>query len=663
MSIRALITPARRWAFAIGVTLLVGSGYGQVQPTRNLHSWAAGSPQTIAMNRTVTSQVIFKHDGSADSMLQLTTLDSSLPGLISGLAVDAHFQLNRKDSLVRIILVDDQSREYLVYEAYPLAISEVSPHGGRFSVSAACQESCLLPDVRPMSLRVEHVNASVSIGAIHIIPSSQTATMSPIQRDKKRAAIHAAQEKEIVAVLNTQLRVAGLKWQAGTTPISQMTYEQRKRLFRPPTVPNLQGFEYYKLGVFEVFHDTGAGTAETLSPASAFVPAFDWRARHRANDPTSPYYNGDPTGSGWMTSIKTQLCSDCWAHAATGAVEAGINLFYNQHLDIDLSEQELVSCSGAGSCAYGGNPQQALNYMMNLGIHDDASFPETGRDDPCNLSPFPHELFTIAGYEDIYASSGDDNIKQQLIAHGPLVFGIISWWHTMVLVGYETDSTGQPIWILKNSWGPLWGQNGYTYMNVPDSDMYLMSDQLPPYTSKLKEYKIECRDADRDGFYNWGIGDMPSSCPANIPKEEDCNDADSSVALQQADGSCVAPPVQYNACLLYDPARSVNSGATYPLKFYLCDSKGKDVSSPKIVVHATSIFTKSGFTGKPVAPGRANPNGDFRFDPTLGPSGGYIFNLQTKGLLGGTYGYQFTATNDQGTHTVFPGFAVKQLRK
>lgn len=660
MAIRALITLTCRWAFAIGLTLLVSSGYGQVQPARNLHSWAAGSPQTIAMNRTFTSQTILKRDGSIDSTPQLTTVDFSLPGSISGLAVDADFQLNRRDSLMRIILVDDQSREYLVYEAYPLAISEVSPKGGRFSVSAACQESCLLPDVRPVSLRVEHVNASVSIGAIHIIPSSKTATMSPIQRDTKRAAIHAAQEKEIVAVLNTQLRAAGLKWQAGTTPISQMTYEQRKKLFRPPTVPNLQGFEYYKKGIFEIFHDTGTGTAGILPLASTFVPAFDWRARHRANDPASPYYNGDPTGSGWMTSIKTQLCSDCWAHAANGAVEAGINLFYNQHLDIDLSEQELVSCSGAGSCAYGGNPQQALNYIMNLGIHDDASFPETGRDDPCNLSSFPKELFTIAGYEDIYASSGDDNIKQQLIAHGPLVFGIISWWHTMVLVGYDTDSTGQPIWVLKNSWGPLWGQNGYAYMNVPDSDMYLMSDQLPPYTSKLQEYQIECRDADRDGFYNWGIGDMPSSCPGNIPKVEDCNDADASVALQQADGSCVAAPVQYNACLLYDPTRSVNSGATYPLKFYLCDAKRKDISSAAIVVHATSIFTKSGFTGKPVASGRANPNGDFRFDPTLGPSGGYIFNLQTKGLKGGTYGYQFTVTNDPGTYTVLPGFAVKQ---
>jgi hypothetical protein len=660
MAIRALITLACRWAFTIGLTLLASSGYGQVQPTRNLHSWAADSPQTIAMNRTFTSQAILRRDGSIDSTPQLTRVDFSLQGPISGLAVDADFQLNRRDSLMRIILVDEQSREYLVYEAYPLAISEVSPQGGRFSVSAACQESCLLPDVRPTSFRVEHVNASATIRAIHIIPSSKTATMSPIQRDTKRVAIHAAQEKEIAAVLNTQLRAAGLKWQAGTTPLSQMTYEQRTKLFPPPTVPNLQGFEYYKQGVFEVFHDTGRGTAEMLPLASAFVPAFDWRARHRANDPASPYYNGDPTGSGWMTSIKTQLCSDCWAHAANGAVEAGINLFYNQHLDIDLSEQELVSCSGAGSCAYGGNPQQALNYIMNFGIHDDRCFPETGSDDACSLCSFPREQFTLGGYEYIYPSDGDDNIKQEMIAHGPLVFGIISWWHTMVLAGYDTDKTGEPIWILKNSWGPEWGENGYAYMNVPDSDMYLMSYQLPPYTSKLQEYQVECRDADRDGFYNWGIGHMPSSCPADIPREEDCNDADASVALQQADGSCAAVPVKFNACLLYDPARSVNSGATYPLKFYLCDSKGKDVSSSEIVVHATSIFTESGFTGEPVASGNANPKSDFRFDPKLGPSGGYIFNLQTKGLKGGTYGYQFTVTNDPGTHTVLPGFAVKQ---
>jgi len=41
--------------------------------------------------------------------------------------------------------------------------------------------------------------------------------------------------------------------------------------------------------------------------------------------------------------------------------------------------------------------------------------------------------------------------------------------------------------------------------------------------------------------------------------------------------------------------------------------------------------------------GNANPDSDFRFDPTLGTSGGYIFNLKTTGLTTGTYNLYFTA--------------------
>jgi hypothetical protein len=117
--------------------------------------------------------------------------------------------------------------------------------------------------------------------------------------------------------------------------------------------------------------------------------------------------------------------------------------------------------------------------------------------------------------------------------------------------------------------------------------------------------------------------------------------------------------VQYGVCLLYDPTRAVKSGATYPLKLYLCDVNSGDVSSSGIVVHASSIFLVSGFTGAPEDSGNANPDSDFRFDPTLGPSGGYIFNLQTKGLATGTYGYTFTAGSDPTPHAIMPGFGVK----
>lgn len=114
---------------------------------------------------------------------------------------------------------------------------------------------------------------------------------------------------------------------------------------------------------------------------------------------------------------------------------------------------------------------------------------------------------------------------------------------------------------------------------------------------------------------------------------------------------------QYNFCALYDQTRSVNSGAVFPIKLELCDASGNDLSSSAIVVHDTQVTVVSASSGLPEAPGNANPDNDFRFDITLGPTGGYIFNLSTQGLASGTYSLKFTATGDPVTHSV--NFGVK----
>lgn len=110
--------------------------------------------------------------------------------------------------------------------------------------------------------------------------------------------------------------------------------------------------------------------------------------------------------------------------------------------------------------------------------------------------------------------------------------------------------------------------------------------------------------------------------------------------------------VEYGTWPLYDQTRSVHSGATFPIKLQLCDANGNDLSSSAILVHATSVTAVSGYSGTPDAPGNANPDNDFRFDATLGSTGGYIFNLSTGGLASGTYSLQFTAGSDPVTHSV-----------
>jgi hypothetical protein len=90
--------------------------------------------------------------------------------------------------------------------------------------------------------------------------------------------------------------------------------------------------------------------------------------------------------------------------------------------------------------------------------------------------------------------------------------------------------------------------------------------------------------------------------------------------------------ITYKICLLYDPTKSYKQGSTAPLKFFLCNASGADVSSSSIVVQATSLTkVDNSAAGILEDSGYANsPDNNFRYDATLGPTGGYIFNLSTK---------------------------------
>ena len=75
-----------------------------------------------------------------------------------------------------------------------------------------------------------------------------------------------------------------------------------------------------------------------------------------------------------VTPPKNQgSCGSCWAFATVGVFES-LLLLKNRPF-YDLSEQDVLSCSGAGSCASGGFPYYGLKWALTNGIATEAVLP------------------------------------------------------------------------------------------------------------------------------------------------------------------------------------------------------------------------------------------------------------------------------------------------
>jgi len=115
----------------------------------------------------------------------------------------------------------------------------------------------------------------------------------------------------------------------------------------------------------------------------------------------------------------------------------------------------------------------------------------------------------------------------------------------------------------------------------------------------------------------------------------------------------IAYTVAYAICSLFDASKAAKSGSTLPIKIQMCDAAGANQSSLAVAVNAGSIRKLSDATTSDVIDaGNANPDLNFRFDPALGGTGGYVFNLKTTGLASGTYALTFIVGGDPTPHEV-----------
>ena len=210
----------------------------------------------------------------------------------------------------------------------------------------------------------------------------------------------------------------------------------------------------------------------TVKVSNAAPDAYDWRDYGR------------------VSGVKDQgSCGSCWAFSTVGNLEG---LYYaNKGVMKTFSEQMIVDCDTSDSGCNGGLMEYTFTWLKNNGglMYED-DYPYVGVKQTCNSDSSKYADFKVTGYKKLgsswstWSAVDEEEVKEFLYETGPLAIalnanplqtytgGILDLTstkcptsginHAVTLVGYGHDTaTGLDYWIVKNSWGTSWGEDGY----------------------------------------------------------------------------------------------------------------------------------------------------------------------------------------------------------
>ena len=276
------------------------------------------------------------------------------------------------------------------------------------------------------------------------------------------SALASAQQAVHIESVNQALRLTNAKWKAKENWVSRLSKPEIQRMLGVKELPDMN-IEF--------------AVPEKKGPPVSVSGSVDWRNKDGVN---------------WVSPIRNQgNCGSCVAFAAAGVFETQMNISANfAQFMPKVSTQALFACGG-GACDYGWQPSEASAYLASDGVPDEACLPYTsgasGSDVECSAACADRASRSVKTVSSKQATNGVrsiDSVKRAL-AHGPLmttltvysdfltyssgvykhVTGEALGGHAVSIVGYSDSDRA---WIVRNSWGKDWGDNGYVKVSYDD---------------------------------------------------------------------------------------------------------------------------------------------------------------------------------------------------
>jgi C1A family cysteine protease len=263
--------------------------------------------------------------------------------------------------------------------------------------------------------------------------------------------------------LNAAIQEKGARWVAKETPLSHIPKEEIRKW----------------TGALEDLDLSGMPVDASFYIPLSMPSSFDW---------THDYGN-------FVTSIKNQHspndCGSCFVFAPVAALESKVLISNDMPwVDLDLSEQIVLSCSGAGDCEKGGHANQVADFLKTTGTYLEKCYSYTATDGDCSKAcgNWQTNAYKIDGWSLVVNGNPADlsALKNAIYTNGPVVSGMkiyedfnhygggvysytsgnyTGWNHFVLIVGWD-DSKGAL--KCKNSWGTEWGEDGFFWISYDE---------------------------------------------------------------------------------------------------------------------------------------------------------------------------------------------------